>query len=259
MKRLIMMMLLVAMAVSVSAQKKIVGVSGYKEDAAHHVNDTYISAVRNAGGVPFIIPVTTDKSQIDAILNVVDAIVMTGGDDIDPLKWYGEEPVPALGEIVPERDEFDIMLIRAAVAKGVPVLGICRGEQLINVAFGGTLYQDIPSQAKETFVKHRQTPTAGRYPTHSITIEKGSKLEKELGAESVKVNSFHHQSVKDVAPGFKVTARAADGIVEAIERTSPLKDYADGGGLIIGVQFHPEHFASSGDKVFLEIFKEILK
>ena len=123
----------------------IIGVSASETDAAS-APITYVRAIKRAGGVPVVIPITTDKAQIEAVLEVVDAVVMTGGEDIDPLKGYGEEPLRALGEIVPERDEFDIMLIRMAVAKGLPVLGICRGEQLMNVAFGGALYQDSPSQ-----------------------------------------------------------------------------------------------------------------
>ena len=197
-----------------------------------------------------MIPITSDKEELTHILEVIDGLVMTGGEDVDPLKWFNEEPVRALGGIAPERDEFDITLIRMAVEKGLPVLAICRGEQVMNVAFGGTLYQDIPSQVEGTYVKHSQNAPSS-YATHTIDIDRHSKLYKILGKESVVVNSFHHQAVKNIAEGFMITARAKDGVVEAIER--------EGDQFVVGVQFHPEGMVSKGDDTFLPLFEALIK
>ncbi|MFA6334786.1 MAG: gamma-glutamyl-gamma-aminobutyrate hydrolase family protein [Bacteroidales bacterium] len=234
-----------------SSKKPIIGISStWGGGISTSAPITYVKSVIRAGGVPVVLPVTDDPELLSRMLETVDAVIMTGGEDIDPLKWFGEEPVPALGEIAPERDAFDIALIRMAVAKGLPVLGICRGHQLMNVAFGGTLYQDISSQVKSAFVKHSQK-APGDYGTHSIIIDKGSMLNKQIGLDSVAVNSFHHQAVKQVAPGFKVTARSKDGIVEAIEKVGSSK--------VFGVQFHPEIFTANDIDTFLGIFQSLVK
>lgn len=251
--------LLVA-AGSLFAKTPVIGVSGYTEGGTCRVNMTYVNAIRLAGGVPLVIPVTGDDAQIEAVLAAIDGLVMTGGEDFDPLKWYGEEPVRGLGEVVPERDEFDVKLVRAAVAKGIPVLGICRGEQLLAVAFGGALWQDIPSQVKDSYVKHRQGPTSGRFGTHSIALEKGSLLSQLLGGRtSAVVNSFHHQAIKAVPQGLRVAATAPDGIIEAVERSGRLAPaYADGGAFLLGVQFHPEAITDGGNPEFLPIFQRLV-
>jgi putative glutamine amidotransferase len=227
------------------SQKPFIGISAKNASGVAATNLTYVNAIKKAGGVPIVIPMTTDTAQIDAILNIVSGVVMTGGEDIDPLKYFGEEPVRAQGEIVPERDTYDYLLVRRSVEKGLPLIGICRGVQILNVAFGGSLYQDIPSQVPGTFVKHSQDAPSS-YGTHSITIDKTSLLYKILATDNAVVNSFHHQAVKEVAPGFKVVAKSKDGIVEGIEMI--------GNDKVFGVQFHPEGLVSKGDDTFLPIF-----
>ena len=237
-----------AFCISSYAQKKpVIGISTYVEGGSARVNSTYIKSVRNAGGIPICIPLTTNEKEIDEYLELVDGIIMTGGEDISPL-YYNEDPSPFLGEVVPDRDAFDIMLIQRAVAKKIPLLGICRGEQLLNVAMGGTLIQDIPSQV-EGFIQHKQKAPSS-FGSHMIIIESGSLMAKLLGDQPMAVNSFHHQAVKDVAPGYSVTAASKDGVVEAIES----KD-----GLSFGTQFHPEGFVSAGNKTFLPIFQHLVK
>ena len=259
MKRLLLIAALLVAASGLSTKTPIIGISAYSEDGRCQVNMTYVNSIRMAGGVPVVIPVTGDDAQIAAIIETIDGLVMTGGEDFDPLKWFGEEPVRGLGEVVPARDDYDVKLIRAAVAKGIPVLGICRGEQLMAVAFGGSLWQDIPSQIPTSYVKHRQSPTTGAYGTHSIDIEKGSVLARILGKEKAVVNSFHHQAIKDVPQGFKVVARSADGIIEAVERSGRIRGYEDAGAWILGVQFHPEVITNAGNPEFLPVFRTLVE
>ena len=259
MKRLILSVVIILSCTVMFAKKPLIGVSGYTDSAKNMVNTTYTTAVRQAGGIPVIIPVTTDDEVIEATVAALDGLVMTGGADYDPLKWYGEEPVNELGEIQPTRDEFDVKLVRAAVKRGIPVLGICRGEQLFAVAFGGSLWQDIPSQIPASYVKHRQGTTPGSYGTHSIVIDANSTLAKIVGGTDYIVNSFHHQAINRVPKGFSVIARSADGIVEAVERTGALDaQFEDGGGIILGVQFHPEALVGGGDKTALKVFKYLV-
>ena len=254
MKKLCTLFVFVLIAASVFAQngkKPVIGISSTMGDGTNTSTQlTYVNSVIRAGGVPVVLPITEVPELIAGMLERVDGIIMTGGEDVDPLKWFGEEPVPAQGEIAPKRDAFDVMLIRMAVAKGLPVLGICRGEQLMNVAFGGSLYQDLPSQFKGYAIKHSQK-APGWYGTHSIQIEKGSLLNKQINLDTVVVNTFHHQGVKDIAPGFRVTARSKDGVVEAIEKIGSTR--------VFGVQFHPEVFTSNGIDTFLGIFKHLVE
>jgi putative glutamine amidotransferase len=250
---LLTFLLITIFVMAQESEKPVIGISStWGGGSSTSVPLTYVESVIRGGGVPMVIPLTHDAELLSAMLDRVDAVIMTGGEDIDPLKWYGEEPLPAMGSIAPARDSFDIALIRMAVERGMPLLGICRGHQLLNVAFGGTLYQDIPSQVKVegSRVNHRQKAPSS-YGTHTIKIEEGSLLHKQTGLSSVAVNSFHHQAVKDLAPGFKATAWSLDGVVEAMEKT--------GADNVFGVQFHPEGFTSKDIDTFLGIFEHLIE
>jgi len=198
------------------------------ENNAQALPSTYISAIEAAGGIPLIIPAGISPSLSDAILQKIDGLLLTGGPDVDPL-YFGEEPHPRLGLVTPERDVIEIPLTQAAVAGGLPILAICRGIQVLNIAMGGSVIQDIASQVKDP-LKHRQEAPRW-HGTHEVTVNEGSRLAGLLGTTSIRVNTFHHQAVKEAAPGFEVVARAQDGIIEGIERP---------GCFVVGVQWHPE-------------------
>ena len=249
MKKLFMLFAAFFVLVSASfgqqAKKPVIGISGtFGTNNITQVNSTYINSVIRAGGIPVVLPINGDKEVMKGMIESIDALIMTGGEDIDPI-YYNEEPIPQQGEIVPERDAFDIEMIKFAVERDIPVLGVCRGHQLMNVAFGGTLYQDIPSQVKTKVIKHSQKAPSW-YGTHKVELEKGSILADVLNKTSVYTNTFHHQAVKDVAPNFIVTARTSDGVVEAIEMKGNKK--------VFGVQFHPEAPTAKGSDEFLPVF-----
>ncbi|MEW5865692.1 MAG: gamma-glutamyl-gamma-aminobutyrate hydrolase family protein [Bacillota bacterium] len=194
----------------------------------HILSYDYVHAVGAAGGDPVILP-PSDAQAASNLANTLDGILLSGGVDIDP-RHFGEDPHPRLGSIDPERDDFELALVRAALQVGTPLLAICRGIQVLNVAAGGTLFQDIPSQMSGA-IKHRQDAPR-HHASHRVTVERHSKLAGMVGAGEVLVNSFHHQAVRDLAPGFIVSARATDGVIEGIESTHDL--------FVVGVQWHPE-------------------
>ncbi len=209
---------------------------------------TYTNSVIKAGGIPVLVPITTDSIVLRDILKRVDGLLLIGGEDIHP-SYYGEKPIPELGSVDSIRDIYDIALIRMAGDMNMPMMGVCRGEQLINVAFGGTLYQDIPAQHHDLSVSHRQK-VSGYEPTHRVRFVEGSTLAGVIGQSELMTNTFHHQAVKKVAPGFRVSAWADDSIPEAIESAE--------GRPIWGVQFHPEYQTENGDEVSARFFYNFL-
>lgn len=206
-----------------------------------YINQDYVELILEAGGIPFLLPHNKNREAIKQQMMAMDGIIFSGGQDIHPLH-YKEEPLSCLEAVCLDRDEFELEAIQLAHALKKPILGICRGLQLINVAFGGTLYQDIGQQFPSPSIQHSQK-THKAAATHTVDIVPGSQLSRIFGKESLMTNSFHHQAVKDLAPGLSVNAKAKDGVVEGIEKKeSPF---------LIGVQWHPE--------MMLERHPEMLK
>jgi putative glutamine amidotransferase len=211
--------------------------------------EDYLESVRRAGGEP--VEVLVGGEAPEQILARVDGLVLTGGGDVDP-KLYGEARHDTFEAAETGRDDFEIALARAAVVKGIPLLAICRGMQVLNVAMGGTLFQDIPSQVTGALEHSVPQPRAGS--AHEVWVAKGSQLSTLLAdhmedGETCHVNSRHHQSVKDAAQGFDVTATSPDGVVEAMEKTDA--------PFCVAVQWHPENFWRTGE--FRELFEGLVK
>jgi len=215
---------------------------GYRSAFAY---EDYIKAVEMAGGTACILPVTTNADVIKSHAEYIEGLILTGGIDINPL-LYGEEPAENLGRISSERDEFDLDLLKCVSKMGKPVLAICRGIQVVNIAFGGTLHQDLAGMS-EFFVRHEQL-SGPSVASHTVHIEKDSYLHKIFGGKIV-TNSFHHQAIKRLANGFKAVAHSTDGVIEAIEKEDLL---------VVGVQWHPERMAK-GDEKMLQLFKEFVQ
>ena len=211
----------------------------------HSLRAVYSNAVRAAGGIPILIPMPVAE-DFEQYISALDGLLITGGGDINPL-LFGEEPHPTVTKAERDLDLSEMKLVRMFHAARKPVMGICRGCQVINVAFGGTLYQDLPSQTGSR-ICHNQHPDHRAEAIHSICMEKDSLLCTILGKERTEVNSLHHQSVKEPGHGLRVVAKAADGIVEAIE---------DAEGLLLGYQWHPEEMCATGEDAW-RLFKHFV-
>ena len=216
----------------------LIGIScGRSATGAVNLSSAYTDAIARAGGIPVVLPIIDDQALAESLLAKLDGIVFSGGPDLDPAE-FGETVWNETVSIDAVRDRSDLLLARAAMASGKPVLAICRGEQLMNVVLGGTLYQDIPTQV-DTIIKHSGFD-------HRIGVEKGSVLYDLFGQDSLTVNSSHHQAVKDPAPGIRITAHAPDGIVEAYEYEN-----------VLAVQFHPERMVQKDDS-WLALFRHFV-
>lgn len=212
------------------------------------IND-YLESVRRAGGDP--VEVRPGSEEPDAILRRVHGVLLSGGGDVDPAR-YGQAPHPTYQPAEPGRDDFEIALARLAVQRGIPVLAICRGMQVLNVALGGTLVQDIPSQIHGAL--NHSVPEPSHAIAHDVWVTKGSRLAALIqdhleDEETCRVNSRHHQAVDRPAPGFDVTATSPDGVVEGMELT--------GDQFCVAVQWHPENFWRTGE--FRSLFEGFIR
>ena len=202
----------------------------------------YMDGILTAGAVPLILPFSTDEEDIEKMISTCDGFLFTGGPDISPAV-YGEEPIEGLNDICQKRDELEIALLKAALEYGKPVLGICRGIQLINAALGGTLYQDLPTQHPSDVI-HRQQPPYD-VPSHTVSVLKDSPLYEYIRTETADVNSSHHQAIKTLSAELTAMAFSPDGLTEAVYRPKSRFLWA--------VQWHPERlFKKSVDheKIF---------
>lgn len=242
--------------------KPLIGVScnyDYRDDvglASHMGAETqdwdflaadYIRAVENAGGIPVIIPQLVNTKEAEKILDRLDGIILSGGHDVNP-QLYGEQIKGCCGTLMPMRDEQDITLARAAWEKGVPTLGICRGMQVMAVAFGGTMYQDVKVEIDTENHFYMMLPR--NYPSHKVVLEDGTYLKEILGDKIIGVNSFHHQAVHEIPAIAKMAAVSEDGLIEALE-------FGGEDRFFLGVQWHPEMMFDSDQQK--KLFQALVK
>lgn len=227
----------------------IIGLSVNHAEEKSCIADAYVNSVVEAGGTPVLIPLVTGKAVLENIISHIDGLILSGGGDIHS-SLFGEELHPSVTNIDFNHDRYELLLTHLATERQMPVLGICRGHQMLNVAFGGTLIQDIPSQFPGSTIIHNQEESR-EVATHQVRINPDSRLYRTVKRNSLPVNSFHHQAVKTVAPGFRAVAFSEDGLVEAIE--------SDEGKTILGVQWHPETMAVAGNTAMTDIFRYFVR
>ncbi|MDM5247081.1 MULTISPECIES: gamma-glutamyl-gamma-aminobutyrate hydrolase family protein [unclassified Lysinibacillus] len=230
--------------------KSVIGITAFAEDdLSSRLNAAYSKSVIEAGGIPLIIPLGVEE-DVAQILSLTDGLLLSGGHDVHPFR-FGAEPTPKLGKVHPERDSVELALIEAAYIRKMPIFGICRGIQMLNVAFGGTIYQDIESEYhSRKLLKHMQQAARG-VATHYVHVTPDTLLTTIIEEEKIAVNSFHHQALNIVAEKLKVVAKSSDGIVEAVVH----EDLP----FCLGVQWHPEELAMAGDEASKKLFSAFVK
>lgn len=224
--------------------------SNFRSD---YVTSAVIDSIQEAEGLPMVLPINTKKQieeNIDQYMEICDGFYFVGGADIDP-QFYGEDPHWKSGPFDTEKDYFEIQIARRAYKEGKAILGNCRGIQLINVALGGTIYQDLESSSTEFFVKHENLDeeNPARKPTHYVTIDKKSYLYPIIG-ERVFVNSRHHQAIKEVSPHLEIVGRSNDGVIEVVQTRK--------NDQIVAVQWHPENLWKDNENM-LGIYKNFIE
>ena len=214
------------------------------------MSQRYVQALTDAGAIPWLIPLV-DDATLRGVYERLDGVFLPGGADIDPAS-YGTRPHPLCDNTDRERDRVELALARWAMADGLPVLGVCRGLQLINLAAGGSLYQDIADQRPGS-IKHDYFPFGNQtytrdYLAHEVAVTPGTRLARVFGCGDLCVNSMHHQGVRDVGRGLRVSAAAPDGLVEGLE--------SENGHYVVGVQWHPEALADGRSR---DLFREFVE
>lgn len=230
--------------------KPIIAITACAEDdLSSRLNVAYSKSIVEAGGIPMIIPLGIE-ADVAQILSISDGLLLSGGHDVHPFH-FGAEPSPKLGQIYPERDTVELALTNAAMTRQMPIFGICRGIQLLNVALGGTLYQDIDSDYQSSkLLKHTQQAARG-VATHYVNIAQGNLLTEIIEQEQIAVNSYHHQAINVLGEALNVAAKSNDGIIEAVVHSSL--------PFCLGVQWHPEEQALAGDEVAKKLFKAFVE
>jgi putative glutamine amidotransferase len=225
-------------------------------DASISLSHRYPQAIVAAGGVPWILPCIPDRSLIVEAVQRCQGVVLTGGDDVQP-RLYADKLAPRLGKTVvavsPERDLFELLLIQETFQQQKPMFAICRGQQLLNVALGGNLIVDIPTELPHALAHNRQDQKAN--PVHEVTLTPDSLLAKISGKGTLRVNSTHHQAVNQVADSLRVTAASQDGVIEALELRPEAKALSP---FLVSVQFHPERLFDRYQE-FLDLFRSFIR
>jgi putative glutamine amidotransferase len=216
------------------------------------VNEPYLVAVRDAGGLPLVVTPAHRGESLRALYELFDGLLLTGGEDVDPGR-YGEPVRHASVATTPERDVLEFQLLDWALADALPILAVCRGIQVLNVAMGGSLYQDLPSEWPSDLVHDQATaapPVPRVQPSHPVTVLPGSFLGELVGEGERRVNSMHHQGIKAIAPALLPVAYAPDGLIEGVEANDPSP-----AAFLVGVQWHPEELARGGDAASRRLFE----
>ncbi|MDD3411110.1 MAG: gamma-glutamyl-gamma-aminobutyrate hydrolase family protein [Eubacteriales bacterium] len=228
----------------------LIGISGSikEETGRQDVVRGYLTSVLGGGGIPLLMSVDMNEQQVAECLSRLDGLMLAGGIDVDPA-LYDEWPLTTLGEVHPLRDQFELSLVKEALRLRMPVFGICRGIQLLNVALGGTLYQDLPTQYQPAdgspCMQHIQTAPP-QYASHQVAVKEGSPLRAILGRDRLGVNSYHHEAIKSLSPRLSVCAQAPDGVIEAV--------YDPELPFLLGVQWHPERMDDASSRAIFGAF-----
>jgi putative glutamine amidotransferase len=217
----------------VIVKRPVIGITvSLLEERFYRLHRDNSDSVFSAGGLAVMLPYS--KTEIREIADRVDGLLLSGGGDIVP-HWFEEEPLPGLGELTPERDQTEIQLVKEMLNRDKPILAICRGCQILNIAAGGDMYQDLYSQRNNLLQHMQQAPRS--HASHTVEVSPGSLLHRVTGMDSFRVNSFHHQAIRQPARGFVISARSRDGVAEAVE--------SEQHAFVLGVQWHPENMTAT--------------